>query len=61
MALDLVCKLETELEKRRTDMARLNQELEETNRGVVALYAELDERASALRQADEVKTVFCLI
>ncbi len=58
VALDLVCKLETELEKRRTDMARLNQELEETNRGVVALYAELDERASALRQADEVKTRF---
>ena len=58
VALDLVCKLETELEKRRTDMARLNQELEETNRGVVALYAELDEPASALRQADEVKTRF---
>jgi signal transduction histidine kinase len=32
--------------------------LEETNRGVVALYAELDERANALRQADEIKTRF---
>ena len=39
-------------------MARVNQELEDTNRGVVALYAELDERASHLRRADEIKTRF---
>jgi signal transduction histidine kinase len=58
VALDLVRRLEAELEKRQQDTARLNQELEETNQGVVALYAELDERASELRRADEVKTRF---
>lgn len=58
VALDLVRSREAELEKRRADTARLNQELEETNQGVVALYAELDERASALRRSDEIKTRF---
>lgn len=58
VALDLIRRLESEAEKRRADMARLNQELEETNRGVVALYAELDERASEIRRADDVKTRF---
>ena len=37
---------------------RLNQELQDTNRGVVALYAELDERADHLRRADELKSQF---
>ena len=37
---------------------RLNQELQDTNRGVVALYAELDERADHLRRADELKSKF---
>ena len=37
---------------------RLNRELEDTNRGVVALYAELDERAEQLRRADELKSRF---
>jgi signal transduction histidine kinase/DNA-binding response OmpR family regulator len=41
----------------RTNWA-LNRELEDTNRGVVALYAELDERADHLRRADELKTRF---
>ena len=36
----------------------LNQELHDTNRGVVALYAELDERADHLRRADELKSRF---
>ena len=36
----------------------LNRELEETNTGVVALYAELDERAERLRDADERKSRF---
>ncbi len=36
----------------------LNRELEDTNRGVVALYAELDERADYLRRASELKTKF---
>lgn len=58
LALDLLRRRESELEKRRQDTERLNQELAETNQGVVALYAELDERATALRRADEVKTRF---
>lgn len=49
---------EAELERRQQDLARLNIELEETNRGVVALYAELDEKAVALRRADEMKSRF---
>jgi signal transduction histidine kinase len=36
----------------------LRQELEETNRGVVALYAELDEKALQLRQALDLKSRF---
>jgi signal transduction histidine kinase/CheY-like chemotaxis protein len=49
---------EQELEKRQTELRRINAELEETNRGVVALYAELDEKAGALRHADELKGRF---
>ncbi len=49
---------ESELEKRQEDLSRLNVELEETNRGVLALYAELDEKATALRRADEMKSHF---
>jgi signal transduction histidine kinase len=48
----------TELNQRQDELTRLNRELEDTNRGVVALYAELDERAENLRQADEVKSRF---
>ena len=47
-----------ELRNRQDELALLNRELEDTNRGVVALYAELDERADHLRRADEVKTRF---
>ena len=45
-----------ELRTRQEDLQRLNQELQDTNRGVVALYAELDERADHLRRADELKS-----
>src|SRR2546423_13758783 len=38
-----------ELRARQDDLTRLNAELEDTNRGVVALYAELDEKAERLR------------
>ena len=38
------------------ELSRLNRELEDTNRGVVALYAELDEKAEHLRRADELKS-----
>jgi len=47
-----------ELKRRQTELVRLNQELEDTNRGVVALYAELDEKADHLRRADEMKSRF---
>jgi signal transduction histidine kinase/CheY-like chemotaxis protein len=47
-----------ELENRRDELMHLNQELQDTNRGVVALYAELDERADHLRRADELKSRF---
>lgn len=39
-------------------LARTNQELGETNRGVLALYAELDDRAEALRRGSELKSRF---
>lgn len=48
----------TEVQKQRAELTQLNQELEETNRGVVALYAELDERAEELRRVSELKTQF---
>ena len=47
-----------ELEKRQAELAQLNRELEDTNRGVVALYAELDEKADSLQRANELKTRF---
>jgi signal transduction histidine kinase len=47
-----------ELNQRQEEQDRLNQELEDTNRGVLALYAELDEKAESLRRADQVKTRF---
>jgi signal transduction histidine kinase/CheY-like chemotaxis protein len=54
---DLLRSLE-ELRLRQEELTRLNAELEDTNRGVMALYSELDERASHLRAADETKTRF---
>jgi signal transduction histidine kinase/ActR/RegA family two-component response regulator len=47
-----------QLRQRQEDLSRLNAELEDTNRGVVALYAELDEKADTLRRADEIKSRF---
>lgn len=47
-----------EIRKRQNELAQLNAELEDTNRGVVALYAELDEKADHLRRADELKSRF---
>jgi signal transduction histidine kinase/DNA-binding response OmpR family regulator len=54
---DLIASLEA-LKTRQDELARLNEELEDTNRGVVALYAELDEKADHLRRADDLKTRF---
>ncbi len=47
-----------ELRKSRAMIGTLENELDETNRGVMALYAELDERADKLRKADELKSRF---
>jgi signal transduction histidine kinase len=46
------------LEERQDELLRLNRELEDTNRGVVALYAELDQRAEQLRAANDLKAQF---
>lgn len=46
------------LNERQGELADLNRELEDTNRGVVALYAELDEKAYTLQRANEVKSRF---
>jgi signal transduction histidine kinase len=42
----------------RGEAQALRNELEETNRGVVALYAELDAQAAQLREATELKSRF---
>ena len=47
-----------ELRERQDEVLSVNRELEDTNRGVVALYAELEERADFLRRADETKSRF---
>ena len=56
-------RLEVESLRRRNaeqakEISAINLELTETNHGVVALYAELDDRAEALRQATELKSRF---
>ena len=47
-----------ELQRKQNELVHVNRELEDTNRGVVALYAELDEKADHLRRADELKSRF---
>ena len=47
-----------DLNARQEELLQLTRELEDTNRGVVALYAELDEKAGHLRRADEMKSRF---
>jgi len=46
------------LRDKQAESDRLAQELAETNRGVLALYAELDERALYLERANDLKTRF---
>jgi signal transduction histidine kinase/CheY-like chemotaxis protein len=48
----------SEVQARQDELAALNAELEDTNRGVVALYAELDQRAEQLKSASELKSRF---
>ena len=48
----------TALRRKDDEIAALNMELESTNRGVVALYSELDDQAEQLRRASELKSRF---
>src|SRR5262245_5683326 len=46
------------LREKEAELEALREELAETNRGVVALYAELDDNAVALREASQLKSRF---
>ncbi|RYE42432.1 MAG: histidine kinase [Hyphomicrobiales bacterium] len=50
--------MNTRLERSEAEVDALRAELEETNRGVVALYAELDEQAQQLKHATQLKSQF---
>jgi signal transduction histidine kinase/CheY-like chemotaxis protein len=50
-----VVRQKRELERRQQELLRLNRELEESNRGVLALHAELAEKAEALQRAADVR------
>ncbi len=50
--------LAEQLAAAQAQVAQLSEELEETNRGVLALYAELDNQADELRHANELKSRF---
>jgi signal transduction histidine kinase len=50
--------LELRLAEQAAELAVLRSELDETNRGVVALYAELEDNAVQLRQAADLKSRF---
>jgi signal transduction histidine kinase len=47
-----------ELQRTQQELTRVKRELEDTTRGVVALYAELDEKAEHLDRADDLKSRF---
>lgn len=47
-----------ELDALRQQNQALREELEETNQGVLALYAELDQQAEQLRDVSELKSRF---
>ena len=51
-------RLAAERDRLAAEVEALNVELAETNKGVVALYAELDDKAEQLRQASELKSRF---
>lgn len=53
--LELVNVLEA-LRNRQDELTNLNQELEDTNRGVLALYGELEQRSEYLKKANEIKS-----
>ena len=47
-----------DLREKQEQLAQVNSELEDTNRGVVALYAELEQNATDLRRVSDLKTTF---
>ncbi len=47
-----------QLKMKQEELERLNQELEDTNRGVLALYAEIDERSTRVRLDSEIRARF---
>lgn len=49
---------EREIARLRDEATALRSEIEETNQGVLALYAELDDQADQLRQASDLKSRF---
>ena len=53
-----VASLERQLTEQAAEVALLRMELDETNRGVVALYAELEENAFELKEAADLKSRF---
>jgi signal transduction histidine kinase len=50
--------LRAEIARQQAELAGLQTELDETNKGVVALYAELDQNALQLREAADLKSRF---
>jgi signal transduction histidine kinase len=50
--------LKLQLAKQQAELGFLRNEIDETNRGVIALYAELDENSLQLREAADLKSRF---
>ena len=55
---ELLLRHSDDLRAREVELSQLNRELEDTNRGVLALHKELDDRAESLKKAVELKTKF---
>ena len=55
---DTTASLAAEVQRLRQEADALRAELDETNQGVLALYAELDTQADQLRQASDLKSRF---
>lgn len=51
-------RLHEELRRRDSELESARRELEETNRGVLALYAELDDKAESIRQISDERSRF---
>lgn len=51
-------RMHEEIRRRDIELGSINRELEETNRGVLALYAELDDKAESIRQISDERTRF---